>query len=95
MNFIYIIKNLFNERQHLSEYDISNFLNGVSKFPQLSTGQSLKCEKCITEIELFEALKSMPNDKSPGNDGLSKEFFKTFWSEIKKTIFILCFKLFW
>ena len=26
----------------------------------------------------------MPNDKSPENDGLSKEFFKTFWSELKK-----------
>ena len=26
-------KNLFNERQHLSEHDINNFLNGVSKFP--------------------------------------------------------------
>ena len=30
-------KNLFNERQHLSEHDIKNFLNAVSKFPQLST----------------------------------------------------------
>ena len=37
-----------------------------------------------TEKELFEALKSMPNDKSPGNDGLTKEFFETFWSEVKK-----------
>ena len=26
----------------------------------------------------------MPNDKSPGNDGLTKEFFETFWSEVKK-----------
>ena len=87
-------KNLFNERQHLSEHDINN-LNGVSKFSQLYTEQSLKCEKCITEKELFEALKSMTNDKSPGNDGLTKEFFETFWSEVKKPIFILCFKLFW
>ena len=71
-------KNLFNERQHLSEHDINNFLNGVSKFPQLSTEQYLECEKCITEKELFEALKSMPNDKSSGNDGLTKGFFETF-----------------
>ena len=27
----------------------------------------------------------MPNDKSPGNDGLTKEFLETFWSEIKQT----------
>ena len=35
-------KNLFNERQHLSEHDINNFLNTVSNFPQLSTEQSLE-----------------------------------------------------
>ena len=29
----------------------------------------------------------MPNDKSPGNDGLTKEFFETFWSEVKKKHF--------
>ena len=28
----------------------------------------------------------MPQDKSPENDDLTKEFFKTFWSEVKKTI---------
>ena len=31
----------------------------------------------------------MPNDKSPGNDDLTKEFFETFWSEIKKNHFYL------
>ena len=66
----------------------NNFLNTVSNFPQLFTGQSLKCEKSVTEKELFEALKSMPNDKSR-NDGLTKEFFEIFWSEVKKT-FLSC-----
>ena len=28
----------------------------------------------------------MPNNKSPGNDGLSKEFYETFWEELKKTM---------
>ena len=62
----------------MSEHDINNFLNTVSDFPQLSTEQSLECQKDITEKELLDALKSMPTDKSPGNDGLTKEFFKTF-----------------
>ena len=30
----------------------------------------------------------MPNDKSPGNDGLTKEYFETFWSEVKKKTFL-------
>ena len=35
--------------------------------------------------KFFEALKRMPNGKSPGNDGLIKAFFETFWSEVKTT----------
>ena len=25
----------------------------------------------------------MPNNKTPGNDGLSKEFYEAFWKELK------------
>ena len=32
----------------------------------------------------------MPNDKSPGNDGLAKEFFEKFWSEVKKKTVLSC-----
>ena len=63
-------KNLFNERQHLLENDINNFLNTVFNFPQLSVEQSLECENDITEKELLEALKIMPNDKSLKHFGL-------------------------
>ena len=52
--------------------------------PCLSKERQDSCERVITEKELFEALKSMQNSKSPGNDGLSKEFYKTFWEELKK-----------
>ena len=33
---------------------------------------------------MLKSLKSMESNKSPGNDGLSKEFYECFWDEIKK-----------
>ena len=35
----------------------------------------------LTYKELF-ALKGIPNSKSPGNDGFTNEFHKTFWDEL-------------
>ena len=32
---------------------------------------------------MLKALKSMHNNISPGNDGLTKEFYETFWNKIK------------
>ena len=51
--------------------------------PTISEENYAICESDITQDNLFVALKSMPSNKSPGNDGLSKEFFETFWEEIK------------
>ena len=38
-------------------------------------------------IELSEALASLKNGKCPGPDGISPEFYKTFWSKIRNTLF--------
>ena len=43
--------------------------------------QSQSCEGPKTESELLNALKSMPNNNSTGNDGLIKEFYEIFWEE--------------
>ena len=42
--------------------------------PCLSKENQDSCEGVITEKELFEALKSMQNNKSPGNEELKKPF---------------------
>ena len=41
-------------------------------------------DKDLSEPELFMALLGMENNKSPGNDGLTKEFYVSFWNEIKE-----------
>ena len=51
--------------------------------PKLSDNDCLLCEDELSESELYDALKSMPNSKSPGNNGLTKEFFLSFWDDIK------------
>ena len=41
------------------------------------------CEKDLTDSDFLEALIDMQNNKTPGNDGLSKEFYVYFWNVIE------------
>ena len=36
----------------------------------------------MKESDLYSAMKNMINNKSHGNDGLTKEFYEIFWDEI-------------
>ena len=38
----------------------------------------------ISETECKEAIRTMKNNKSPGSDGISVEFYKLFWEDIKQ-----------
>ena len=75
-------KDLFTEKLKISKTDINNYLSDCP-IPQLSEEQTLQCEENFSEKEFYQALISMPNNKSPGNDGLTKEFYETFWEELK------------
>ena len=54
--------------------------------PKLNENQTLKCEGAITECELLKALTSIDNDKSPGKDGITKEFYIKFWDVVKEPL---------
>ena len=60
--------------------------------PKLTNEHTLSCEGIISEEEVFQSLKSMDDNKSPGNDGLSKEFQKCFWDEVKKPFLVYIHK---
>ena len=63
---------------------ICNFLNDIT-VPSLTTEQLRSCEKNLTQKEIYISLISFENNKSPGNDGLTKELYYTFWDDIKDT----------
>ena len=73
-------ENLYDSNNNISdnpiESEIGENLNKLSDF------ESEKLEGNITFSELSSALKNMKNDKSPGLDGFTVEFFKFFWIDI-------------
>ena len=51
--------------------------------PKLTDDESRLCEGELSKRECWEALQTMGNNKSPGNDGLYKEFHVCFFNEIR------------
>ena len=74
--------NLFKNNKNSPKQDTTQFLSSI-EVPCFTEEQYTKCEFLISEEELICALKNMPKNKSPGNDGLTKEFYETFWDELK------------
>ena len=58
------------------------FLNKYEK--EISNDWHPKLTKTFEEKEIFQALKSMEENKSPGKDGIPMEFYITFWQILKK-----------
>ena len=50
-----------------------------SGIPKLSPDRAATCEGKLTVEECFKSLQSFKENKSPGNDGLTIKFYKTFW----------------
>ena len=73
---------MYKETLSFSSNNLETYLNAIS-FPKLTREKSKTLDGAITEKELLIALQSMENNKSPGNDGLTKEFYITFWNEVK------------
>ena len=75
-------KNLFKNKNSKTVSSCKDFVQGLNT-PTLNEEDQLLLSIEITELELFSALSEMQDNKSPGNDGLSAEFYKEFWNEIK------------
>ena len=66
---------LFSCKLQIQTKEIETYLENIH-LPKLTNEQTLGCEGITSEDGVFRSLKSMNNNKSPGNDGLSKEFYE-------------------
>ena len=72
---------LYSTRSCKTELDCLDYLSTVN-MPTLSRNESENCEGKLDLNEIYDALKGMSSNKSPGNDGLSKEFYLCFFDII-------------
>ena len=72
---------LYKRRSNKTADECMFYLANIS-LPKLTDEEKLSCEGKLTKNECWIALSSMGNNKSPGNNGLSKEFYIRFFDEI-------------
>ena len=86
------IKNKFSVRYNnrLLSYDtVSDMIDEYVKdlsLPKLNENQQKMNDEVVTEEEISKAIKLMNNNSAPGSDGLPAEFYKVFWSRVKRPL---------
>ena len=58
-----------------------------NRIPQLPNLEKIMCDEVLTLEEITKSLKLLPNNKSPGSDGFTTNFYKFFWVDIKAFLF--------
>ena len=67
--------------------NIDNCLFFNSKSTSLNEIDKDSCDKIITVEECTQNLFELTNNKSPGSDGFTTEFYKFFWQDIKEHVY--------
>ena len=65
-----------------TEEECLDYLSKINT-PQLSENDKAICEGKLTLQNIWEVLNSMKDGKTPGNDGLTKEFYVCFFEELE------------
>ena len=63
------------------EAECLEYLNSVN-IPCLTDSDTQSCEGRLTVKECWNALRSLKDNKSPGNDGTTEEFLEYFWGKL-------------
>ena len=70
--------------QGIDRTEASKLLQNVTK--SLSKEQASECEKDLSVEESIQCIKTLKVDSSPGMDGITNVFYRTFWSIIGKDL---------
>ena len=62
----------------LNEELCSFFLHNNNYIPMLSEQSMMACERKLSLVDCYGALRMFSNGKAPGNDGLTTDFYKGF-----------------
>ena len=73
---------LYKTKSQKNTKEIETYLDKVINV-SLSETEKILCEGALTEEECLETLKTFSTNKTSGNDGISFEFYQTFWRRIK------------
>lgn len=76
-------QNLYSERNTKSLDEKKKYIESIQT-PSLNEEEMISVEGMITIEELTKSMKSFKEGKSPGNDGITMEFYKKFWGPIGK-----------
>ena len=74
--------NLYRRRSTKTEQDCLEFLRSINT-PRLVESEKQLCEGKLAVKDSWEALSAMKSNKSPGNDGITKEFYQHFLSDFR------------
>ena len=72
---------LYKRHSNKSESDCLSYVTNLN-LPKLSVDLQNLCEGKLTRKECWQALLLMGSNKSPSNDGLSKEFYVCLFDEV-------------
>jgi len=79
-------ENLFERKCNKTSTECLDFLENIS-LPSISPANNIFCDRELSIDELSDSLDNMSLGKSPGNDGLTIEFYKCFWEHLKQPLF--------
>ena len=72
--------------KHDSYSDLQKLFLSNDSIPRLDMEAKDICNEPLTLQDLSKALKEMAPDKSPGPDGLTTNFYKFFWNDLKQPL---------